>query len=65
MNAYHVTYYYLATGMEGHADSRDYGFIVAESEEAAKNKAILQNHRRMPTTDAAWLKGCLTAKRVS
>lgn len=29
---YHVTYYYLATGMEGHADTQDFGIIEANSE---------------------------------
>lgn len=32
---YHVRYYYLATGMEGIADERDFGIIEADSEEAA------------------------------
>lgn len=32
---YHVTYFYLATGMEGIADTEDYGIIEANSEEDA------------------------------
>lgn len=32
---YRVTYYYLATGMEGVADTRDFGLIEADSEEEA------------------------------
>jgi len=35
MNKYHVTYYYLATGMEGHVDTRDYGLVYAESDQEA------------------------------
>ena len=34
---YHVTYYYLATGMEGLADTHDYGVIWAMSKEEAIN----------------------------
>lgn len=37
-NKYHVTYYYLATGMEGNADVRDYGIIYADNEKNAKEK---------------------------
>lgn len=37
MNIYHVTYYYLATGMEGHADTADYGLVEASSAEDASN----------------------------
>ena len=32
---YHVTYFYLASGMEGVADERDYGIINATCEEEA------------------------------
>ena len=37
MNEYHVTYYYLATGMEGRADTYDHGIVYAESEQEAVN----------------------------
>ena len=33
MNCYHVTYYYLAIGMEGNADTADYGYVYANSRE--------------------------------
>lgn len=42
MKKYHVTYFYLATGMEGRADKRDYGIVEAESEKDAKGKIGLQ-----------------------
>lgn len=42
MNTYHVTYYYLATGMEGHADEADYGYIKAETAQDAINKVGYQ-----------------------
>lgn len=32
---YHVKYYYLATGMEGIADTKDFGIVEADSEEEA------------------------------
>lgn len=35
LKSYHVTYYYLATGMEGVADVRDYGVVTAKSEAEA------------------------------
>lgn len=35
MKKYHVTYYYLATGMEGYADTKDHGTILANSAKEA------------------------------
>lgn len=35
MKKWHVTYYYLATGMEGVAATKDYGIVEAETEEEA------------------------------
>lgn len=44
---FHVTYFYLATGMEGIPDTKDYGIIEADSAEDAKtivtNKAYTDN----------------------
>ena len=40
MKKYHVTYYYLATGMEGRADTDDFGIIEANSEDEAIEKAV-------------------------
>ena len=45
MKKYHVTYYYLATGMEGRADTQDYGIIYASSKEEAISKV---GYRRDP-----------------
>lgn len=64
MYTFHVTYYYLATGMEGHADTRDYGTVIAESVDDAINKTIIHNYPRMSKSDAAWMKTCLTARRI-
>lgn len=66
MYPYHVTFFYLATGMEGHADTRDYGIFYANSEDEAKDKAINQNGGRMfDRSTWAWTKSCLTAKRLT
>lgn len=39
---YRVTYSYLATGMEGHADNRDYGIVEASSADEAKGTVAKQ-----------------------
>lgn len=44
MNIYHVTYYYLATGMDGNADTKDYGTVAAESAQEAIDKVGLRAH---------------------
>ena len=38
MHTYHVTYFYLATGMEGHADRADHGYVEAWTSEEAIEK---------------------------
>ena len=38
MHTYHVTYYYLATGMEGRADTADHGYVQAWSAKEAVEK---------------------------
>jgi hypothetical protein len=40
LNFYSVNYYYLATGMEGRADEKWYGYYEATSEEQAIRKVI-------------------------
>lgn len=32
---WHLTYYYLATGMEGRADTKDYGYFYTNTREEA------------------------------
>lgn len=46
MHTYHVTYYYLATGMEGNADYADHGTIQAWSKEEAVEKMGLRLYPR-------------------
>jgi len=60
---YHVTYYYLATGMEGLAQEEDYGVVLAKDKDEAKDIAARQRHPTMKEQDIEWVKGCLTAKR--
>jgi len=64
MKRWHVTYYYLATGMEGRPDVEDYGVVEAPDKNAAKLKAARQRHPKMSQRDIDWCVGCLTAKEV-
>jgi hypothetical protein len=58
---YRVTYYYLATGMEGHADVSDYGYVEAESEDAACRVVARQVDGGR---NEEWMMSCLSAKEV-
>jgi hypothetical protein len=49
MNKYRVTYYYLATGMEGRADTADYGIIEANTSEEAITP-VSYTHLTLPTS---------------
>jgi hypothetical protein len=64
MPKYHVTYYYLATGMEGRPDIEDYGYINADSPEQARDHAARSKHPSLSESDIQWCIGCLTAKEV-
>lgn len=61
---YHVTYYYLATGMEGRADIEDYGEVYAADTENAKYAAARMRHPTMSPQDLNWVMGCLIAKEI-
>ena len=63
MTQYHVTYRYLATGMEGRPDERDYGVIEAESAEAAK-MGIAQRVAES-LRDQQFVASCLRAEPVA
>lgn len=62
---YQVKYYYLATGMEGHADEQDYGVYEAKSEKDAIKKAIEKHHAKDPKSTQDWVRGCLSAKKLT
>lgn len=64
MKQYHVTFYYLATGMEGRPDVQDYGIVYANNETEAKRKAVIGRHPDMSPQDIDWTMGCLTVKQV-
>lgn len=60
MSRYNVTYFYLATGMEGRADQRDYGEVEANSSREAERIVA----ERISPKHADWMMGCLTAKEI-
>lgn len=62
MYRYHVTYYYLASGMEGNADTKDYGIVWANNSDQARMMIAKQISSNL--NDIAWVMGCLTAKKV-
>lgn len=71
MPRYQVKFYYLASGMEGHADERDYGEIEAPSPSEAVDKIALRERPvdKMYGPNNAYssrdfFKGCLTAKQI-
>jgi hypothetical protein len=64
MPRYHLTYFYLATGMEGAPDVSDYGIVDAATPEEAKRVAARCRHPSMSESDLQWTMGCLTAKLV-
>lgn len=68
---FHVTYYYLATGMEGRANERDYGIVAAPTANEAIEQIIDQEYPKdemygpndsYSTRD--WMRSCLRAKPV-
>jgi hypothetical protein len=71
MHTYLVTYYYLATGMEGRADRRNFGYVTAKTPQEAKEKVaylevpVRKNlGRDLNEYDRDFFKGCLTATEV-
>ena len=71
MPMFRVKYFYLATGMEGLADERDYGTFEAEDAKAAVEKALAHKHPKdkmygpknsYSTND--FIRGCLSATLV-
>jgi len=72
MKKYSVTYYYLASGMDGVADIRDYGIIEAENETQVIEKIYKIQFPNEKTEDKYWtkerkydfLKSCLNINPV-
>ncbi len=63
MKRWKMTYYYLATGMEGHADIRDYGIVEAKSSDEACEICAKQRNPGRPDLER-WDIGCLSAKEI-
>lgn len=62
---YKVRYYYLATGMEGRADERDYGVIEANCADDAKNIVAVNIYPKFEDKhNRDWFRGCLIAEPV-
>jgi hypothetical protein len=59
MNRYHVTFYYLATGMEGRALEKDHGMVNAGTPEAARQEICDRLYGGDP-----FALSCLNAKEV-
>lgn len=68
MRSFHVTYFYLASGMEGHAETTDYGVVQADTASKACEIVADRETRRMrgylDSNLRSWMLGCLTAKEV-
>jgi len=60
MNRWRVTYYYLATGMEGNPDIRDYGVVSAATAKEACH--IIAERETSNLEDQSWMMSCLSAK---
>ena len=63
MPNYHLTYYYLASGMEGYADEHDYGVVEAPSHKMAMEKLASDKYPNDLRAQEFFV-GCLTAKEV-
>ena len=71
MMKFRVKYFYLATGMEGRADERDYGIVEADDATGAIEQIVL---RELPTDEMYgpnntystrdFMRKCLSAVRV-
>lgn len=68
MKHFRVSYFYLATGMEGHADRRDFGVVDApDAHTACRTVATRESHAdagytRQEAID--WMMSCLSAEEV-
>ena len=61
--AWYVSYYYLATGMEGNAASHSVGTFWAKTEKEALDQAVAQY--KGDNRDKSFYRGCLTARKES
>ncbi len=59
-----VAYFYLATGMEGRADRRDYGVVSAATDKEAIQIVVNRECRGEDQATRDWFRGCLSAMEV-
>ena len=72
MTTYRVTYFYLATGMEGQAaDERDFGLVDAETPTEAIDKVVMAEYPEDKMygpnnsySTREFFRGCLSAKAI-
>ena len=62
---YNVTYYYLATGMEGRADEKDLGVFLAVDTDDAKTQAIELHYSNLPPDSQTFVRSCLTVTKLN
>lgn len=65
MPYYDISYYYLATGMEGRADKRDYGTWYGSTKDEAMSLAIESVDGPVDEPTKSWIKDCLTAREIT
>lgn len=60
MKRFRIKFYYLALGMEGNAETRDYGIILASTATEAMDKFLVEH----PELADDWTRTCLSATEV-
>lgn len=72
MAKFQVKYFYLATGMEGRPDIKDYGIREADTSKEAINQVVMEefpdNKNMEPdelNSNRRFLRGCLSAKPIT
>ena len=64
MSKYHVSYWYLATGMDGQPDEIDYGIVEANSKDEAKTIVADREYPNDEPDVRHFFLGCLSAEEV-
>ena len=64
MTKFDVNYFYLATGMEGRADTQSHGIFEADSKAEAVEKAIEKDYSHESESLKSWTRSCLIATEV-
>jgi len=64
MRRFRVTLFYLASGMEGVPDKRDFGVFVAESKESALDMAMDLHFPDVSASEKPFIQGALSATEM-